>query len=81
MNFEVPCIVFVNFAPSAQNLPHSGMTDTRSFETPGSRIRGAGASSRRKNTVIPQRVDGFLRPTPEMKARDAYVPFLLSKPY
>ena len=33
-----------------------------------------------KNAVIPQLVDGFLRPTPEMKARDAYVPFLLSKP-
>ena len=33
-----------------------------------------------KNDVIPQRVDGFLRSTPEMKARDAYVPFLLSKP-
>ena len=33
-----------------------------------------------KNAVIPQRVDGFLRSTPEMKARDAYVPFLLSKP-
>ena len=32
-----------------------------------------------KNAVIPQRVDGFLRSTPEMKARDAYVPFLLSK--
>ena len=33
-----------------------------------------------QNTVILQRVDGLLFPTPEMKARDAYVPFLLSKP-
>ena len=33
-----------------------------------------------KNAVIPQPIDGFLFPTPEMKARDAYVPFLLSKP-
>ena len=33
-----------------------------------------------QNDVIPQRVDGFLCSTPEMKARDAYVPFLLSKP-
>ena len=34
-----------------------------------------------QNAVIPQRVDGFLFPTPEMKARDAYVPFLLFKPH
>ena len=33
-----------------------------------------------KNVVIQQPVDEFLCPTPEMKARDAYVPFLLSKP-
>ena len=33
-----------------------------------------------QNAVIPQRVDEFLRSTPEMKARGAYVPFLLSKP-
>ena len=33
-----------------------------------------------KNALISQPVDGFLFPTPEMKARDAYVPFLLSKP-
>ena len=33
-----------------------------------------------KNALIPQPIDGFSFPTPEMKARDAYVPFLLSKP-
>ena len=33
-----------------------------------------------QNALIPQPLDGFLFPTPEMKARDAYVPFLLSKP-
>ena len=33
-----------------------------------------------QNAVIPQPVDGFLCSTPEMKARDAYVPFLLYKP-
>ncbi len=33
-----------------------------------------------QNAVIPQPVGGFLFSTPEMKARDAYVPFLLSKP-
>ena len=33
-----------------------------------------------ENALIPQPVDGFWFPTPEMKARDAYVPFLLSKP-
>ena len=32
-----------------------------------------------KNAVIPQRVDEFLHSTPEMKARDAYVPFLAFK--
>ena len=32
-----------------------------------------------ENALIPQPVDGFWFPTPEMKARDAYVPFLLSK--
>ena len=33
-----------------------------------------------QNAVIPQWVGRFLRSTPEMKATDAYVPFLLSKP-
>ena len=33
-----------------------------------------------KNALIPQPIDGFSFPTPEMKARDAYVPFLLYKP-
>ena len=33
-----------------------------------------------QNAVIPQPVGGFLFSTPEMKARVAYVPFLLSKP-
>ena len=33
-----------------------------------------------QNAVILQPVNEFLCPTPEMKARDAYVPFLLSKP-
>ena len=33
-----------------------------------------------ENALVPQPVDGFWFPTPEMKARDAYVPFLLSKP-
>ena len=33
-----------------------------------------------ENTLAPQPVDGFIFPTPEMKARDAYVPFLHSKP-
>ena len=33
-----------------------------------------------QNAVIPQPVDGFLCSTPEMKARDAYVPFLILKP-
>ena len=30
--------------PSAQKLPHCGQIHTRSFRTPGSRIRGAGAN-------------------------------------
>ena len=33
-----------------------------------------------QNAVIPQPVGGFLFSTPEMKARVAYVPFLLYKP-
>ena len=33
-----------------------------------------------QNAVFSQPIDGFLFSTPEMKARDAYVPFLLSKP-
>ena len=33
-----------------------------------------------QNALISQPLDGFLFPTPEMKARDAYVPFLLSEP-
>ena len=32
------------------------------------------------NAVNSQLVDGFFCSTPEMKARDAYVPFLLFKP-
>ena len=32
-----------------------------------------------QNYVIPQLIDGFLCSTPEMKARDAYVPFLVYK--
>ena len=32
-----------------------------------------------KNAVILQPLNEFLCPTPEMKARDAYVPFLVSK--
>ena len=32
-----------------------------------------------QNALISQPLDGFLFPTPEMKARDAYVPFLMSK--
>ena len=33
-----------------------------------------------ENALIPQPLDGFWFPTPEMKAMDAYVSFLLSKP-
>ena len=33
-----------------------------------------------ENALIQQPLDGFWFPTPEMKALDAYVPFLLSKP-
>ena len=43
-------------------------------------LRKGGFSMIFENALIPQPVDGFLFPTPEMKARDAYVPFLLSKP-
>ena len=33
-----------------------------------------------ENALVPQPLDGFWFPTPEMKAMNAYVPFLLSKP-